>query len=310
MRCQFLREAQVKFCRASAIKKMIVRLPGQPEHERCSSAEYSSCPLVRQHHQEGPTVDRCPFLHEQLVQYCAAAAVTKYVPYTEEALTRCGNDSHRYCDLFLAYAGDPSQSSPPGNTSARQAVDAVPEHLWYTPNHFWLDESPDGSLHIGLDAFATGAFGTLQGITFLDAKNGVNPTVVLTVHDVDLQLVFPAEVSITRANSYLRTDPARISADPYTRGWLFEGTIDRSATGHNPTAHLLHGPKAAEWMRSEIGRLAQWVHAHCPEQDQHGQVLLADGGSACTGIAAQMNRDTLIQLYHEFFSPVQHRRTP
>ena len=104
MRCPFLREAQVKFCRASAYRKMIVRLAEQPEHERCSSREYVNCPAAKQHMEDRPSIDHCPFLHESLVQYCTAAAVTKYIPYTESVLSQCGTESHKYCELYLGLA--------------------------------------------------------------------------------------------------------------------------------------------------------------------------------------------------------------
>ena len=38
------------------------------------------------------------------MQYCGAAPVAKFVPYSESLLSRCGNDSFRYCELYLAMA--------------------------------------------------------------------------------------------------------------------------------------------------------------------------------------------------------------
>ena len=54
---------------------------------------------------------RCPFLHESLVQYCGAASLTKYIPYSEAVLSHCGTESHRYCELFLAFA-HPGAAAP------------------------------------------------------------------------------------------------------------------------------------------------------------------------------------------------------
>jgi hypothetical protein len=63
---------------------MIVKLPEQPDNERCSSPDYLNCPVSKQHHEERPLPDRCPFLHQSLVQYCAADSVTKYIPLLNE----------------------------------------------------------------------------------------------------------------------------------------------------------------------------------------------------------------------------------
>ena len=104
IRCPFLREAQVKYCQGSAIKKMIVRTENNPDDERCSSGEYVHCPSLKQHHEEYSPGTRCPFLQESLVQYCSASSVVKFIPYSESSIIRCGNDAHRYCDLFLSLA--------------------------------------------------------------------------------------------------------------------------------------------------------------------------------------------------------------
>jgi len=104
MRCPLLREAQVRFCTASPYRKLIVRLPVKPEQERCSSAEYVLCSSARQHFEERPSADHCPFLQESLMQYCGAAAVPKFIPYSEAVASRCTGDGHNTCAAFAALA--------------------------------------------------------------------------------------------------------------------------------------------------------------------------------------------------------------
>lgn len=104
MRCPLLREAQVRFCTASPYRKLIVRLPVKPEQERCSCAEYVHCPSARQHFEERPSADHCPFLQESLMQYCGAAAIPKYIPYSEAVASRCSGDGHCQCVAFAARA--------------------------------------------------------------------------------------------------------------------------------------------------------------------------------------------------------------
>ena len=62
-------------------------------------------------------------------------------------------------------------------------------------------------------------------------------------------------VTLTGCNVYLRSDPARITSEPYTLGWLFEG----SAPGWNPSPDLLTGPAVRGWMRHEVRRMTEFV---------------------------------------------------
>ncbi len=111
MRCPNLKEATVKCCRVSAYRKMIVQTPGQADREKCSSEEYAGCPLARQHGTTFATESRCPFLQESQAQYCAAASVMKFIPYSEARLMRCGGDDYQTCELYVARQGRSEERS-------------------------------------------------------------------------------------------------------------------------------------------------------------------------------------------------------
>ena len=102
MRCPYLKDARVKYCRVSAFKKMIERTPRQADHEKCSSEDYAACEVARQHGVAGDIQSRCPYLEESQAQYCAAASVTKFIPYSEAGLSRCGGEGYRSCELYAA----------------------------------------------------------------------------------------------------------------------------------------------------------------------------------------------------------------
>ena len=322
MRCPFLREAQVKFCRASAYRKMITRGPGQQGAERCSSAEYVHCPAAKQHHEETPSTNHCPFLQESLVQYCAASPVTRYIPYSESSISPCGTSSHTYCELYLAIeqpAGSLSDEGPATDTPAdaerlnEQPVDGmkVPGRLSYTSNHLWLDVSADAVFHIGIDAFAARAIGSADRLSFVTQKGIHYPTAVLTVRGVDLQLVFPRQLQVTRTNAYLRTNPAKIFSHPYSLGWLFEGTVDPGSETDRavpPAVDSVSGASAREWMRSECRRMNALSHEFSARPDRSGHVSMADGGTFAGGLMQELSRDEILHVFNEFFSPFAHRR--
>ena len=310
MRCPFLREAQVKYCRASAFRKMIVRTTDAPEQERCSSPAYVSCPSVRQLHEEHPAQSHCPFLQESLVQYCAAAPVTKFIPYTDGPASRCIDERHRYCELYsgLASQGADNTEGPANDDGGGSPADSirVPESLSYSPNHMWLDVTDDGCCHVGLDGFVTKVLGSVDRLSFLTVKGLQRPTAVLTVQGVDLQMVFPRQLSITGVNSQLRSHPERLGNEPYTLGWLFEGEEPKGmidVPSGDLRSGLIPGKKAAAWMKLETERLTAFVHDEISQSGPEGERVMMDGGTFSNELMAHLNHDQIHTLYNEFFSP-------
>ena len=106
MGCPYLKDAKVKYCRVSTIKKMIAQTPMQADQEKCSSEDYAGCTLARQHGTTIATESRCPFLEESQAQFCAAASVTKFILHSDAALSRCSSESHKTCELYLAHESE------------------------------------------------------------------------------------------------------------------------------------------------------------------------------------------------------------
>ena len=115
MRCPFLHEAQVKFCQVAPSHKLIQHMPDPAVHEKCTSDDYVTCLAAKEHHADFLYQNRCPLLQESFMQYCAAAPVIRYLPYSEPLLSRCGNDTYHNCELYLSMA-DPEACSK-GNAS-------------------------------------------------------------------------------------------------------------------------------------------------------------------------------------------------
>jgi glycine cleavage system H lipoate-binding protein len=282
MTCPFLREAQVKYCRSAAVRKLIPLTAGAKTDEKCGSAEYVSCSVYAAHREDdAPEAGPCPFLRESLMQYCGAASVTRFVPYSESLISRCGNDSFRYCELYLAMAH-------PSNPGEQVDGVALPQWLRYTKNHMWLDVTEDGVCHAGIDAFLSRALGKVDRISYVWQKGARRPAAVLTVNGIDLEVTFPNALMLTGCNLYLRADPSRLATDPYTAGWLFEGTpLDDTSVG------LVDGETACDWMHGEQRRMNEFL------QQQTG--CSADGGMFASGLPRMLDREQTLTLFHEFF---------
>ncbi|HLK67725.1 MAG TPA: hypothetical protein VKU19_30045 [Bryobacteraceae bacterium] len=288
MTCPFLKEAQVRYCQSSTVRKLIPLSPAAQSDEKCSAASHTSCPVYQSQPDEASAFGPCPYLRESLMQYCGAASVAKLVPYSESLLSRCGNDGYRYCELYLAMAH-------PGRFAEIVEDVPLPEWLRYSANHMWLDVTDDGTCHAGIDAFLSRALGTIDRITYVWTSGTHRPTAVLTVAGTDLEVVFPNPFLITKCNLYLRANPAKLTAEPYTCGWLFEGV-----PAPETTDNLATGAEARRWMDEEQRRINQFLQDH---QAGSPVVCACDGGLFAEGVARHLDRDRLLALSHEFFSP-------
>jgi glycine cleavage system H lipoate-binding protein len=315
MRCPFLQEAQVKFCRASTYKKMIVRSSENQKQERCSSAEWRTCPSLKMSHEEHPSQDHCPFLEERLVQYCSGATgIMKYVPYAETALFRCGTDSHQYCETYIgiAHPGTSTQSSAvspwetgsgPKSPTLEETI-CIPERVAFAPNHMWLDVSQDGWWHVGIDAFLAGILGRLERVTYATSKGIDRPTVAFRVRGVSLPVVFPLQMNIERTNPAVTVHPDKLLSEPYTLGWLFEGREpDHQVPDGKQNMPLLRGDTARGWMERELHRVTEFAHNAIPRQSGTDVPLMADGGVPRVGFLQQLSPEEILRLFNEFFSP-------
>jgi len=287
MTCPFLKEARVKYCQTAVVRKLIPLTQAATCSEKCSSAEHASCSVYRTHPQEHPVSGPCPNLCESLMQYCSAAPVTKFVPYSESLLSRCGDDRFLYCELYLAMA-HPKLPAQEVNGIA------VPGWLKYSANHLWLDVTDEGVCHAGIDGFLSRALGKIDRVSYLWLKGRHRPAAVLSVGALDLEVVFPNSFVLTNYNPYLRADPSRLTSEPYTGGWLFEGVSDPDTT-----KNLVQGAEAREWMEQEERRMNEFLQ----QQVHTAEPMAADGGVFTSGLARHLDREQMLALFHEFFSP-------
>jgi glycine cleavage system H lipoate-binding protein len=294
MTCPFLKETQVKFCQMAGVRKLIPLTASTTGSlavpERCTSTAYSGCPVFVKQPVASAAVARCPWLQESLMQYCGGAPVPRFIPYSESMLSRCGNGSFRYCDVYIGLA------HPERDADEVDGV-RVPTWLRYTANHMWLDVAPDGTCHAGIDDFLARALGPVERIGYVWLKGQHRPVAIFTAGGVDVQIVFPNPMLLTGCNLYLRPDPSRCTTEPYTAGWLFEGKVLPETT-----ADLIEGAAVRTWIEQEHGHMNEFIHEHLiPES---AGALSADGGVFSPGMVHTLEREQVHGLFQEFFSPL------
>lgn len=273
MSCPFLKEGRARYCHAAPVRKLILDGPGATEGGRCTSPRYVDCELAAK---SDTPQDRCPHLEEIRVQFCGVSPIPKLVPFSDSQLSNCTSNTYRYCDSYLHLA-QPHATKPPAN-------------LLYTSNHFWLDAEESGLCHVGIDGFVADVTGGVDAVTFVSSRGTHCPTLALGVHGVEWPMSFPNPLMIQKVNTRLRSDPARLTADPYGAGWLFEGWEIPGLT----RAGLISGPQAEAWQAAERERFTNEIH----ETNAPG----CDGGSPVRGVAQFLPREHLVRLFQCFFS--------
>jgi glycine cleavage system H lipoate-binding protein len=292
---------------------MIVESSEPSGTERCSSPAYKECPAARQGLATLPDVDRCPYLHSSLMQYCSAASVTKYIPYSESLLSRCGSENHRYCELFLAIAEPEGEQAEPApdedgeiGINGERFVEGVgvSARLAYSPNHMWLDVSEDGTCHVGIDAFFARILGKVDKLGFIAPKGSGRPCAVISTAGADLPMIFPKPITVTRANDYLRANPDKLISHPYSLGWLFEGKVsgNQAPVGNERNTALLRGKTALDWMRAEVERMSRFIHDRYAVGDAAGHALVTDGGTVRPGFVQHLEPEEVLAVFNEFFA--------
>jgi len=300
MRCPFLREAQIESCRASEFSKTVARREEDNETGRCSSPSFVSCPAIKEYKEESPIHSHCPFLQESLTRYCSAAPVTKYVPYDNSSSSRCGNSNHRYCELFLETADKDNDV---------YSVDGIRAASWlfYSPNHMWIDIDEEGFCHIGIDAFLTKALGNIDRLSFSTTRGYSRPSVSITANENNFQLIFPKEIFVSAFNGNLRAAPDRVSNEPYTNGWLFEGIAGRNRTtpinATEVSKGFISGKDIRVWMQNESRRLSEFMRTRKTNHNGDESSSMNDGGTFSEGVLRFLDEREVKSVYNSFFSP-------
>lgn len=280
--------------------------------EQCSGPGFVDCSLLDGKENFPPGQDRCPHLCVGDVHFCSLDPAQKLIPCNQTTVSRCMDDGHRYCQLFLAMTRtdsemptsphDPSEAAPPIRESAGVSM---PESLAYAPNHMWYDHGDGRTCHIGVDAFFSRAVGEIDEIVFPHHGGNRRPAVRFTIGGIDLELVFPNVIQGAEPNAHVVADPAEVLRDPYGRGWLFEGITlpgSRPGTSVSPKDGLLTGQAAQLWMIDECDRMAEFVHKNLPGRKVNGDQLMLDGGAPCGPVTRMLDRSSLVRLHSEFFT--------
>jgi len=160
----------------------------------------------------------------------------------------------------------------------------------------WMDKIGARQCQIGIDGFLAGLVGSVDHLSFLTVGGACRPTVVITMKGIDLRLAFPARIVVTAANLYLRAEPARLTADPYGAGWLFEGEPEDAGQVERS---LITGAAVTSWIKEDTRRLEAWLQERVTPSDIRRRFRAGEALSSCW--LDHLSREDLLSVFDQFF---------
>lgn len=100
-----------------------------------------------------------------------------------------------------------------------------PEDLLYTRQHEWLRRNTDGTVRLGITAYAQDALGDVVYVSLPAAGDPVQagqPVGEVESTKSVSELYAPVSGTVLAANDALSATPELVNADPYGDGWMIE----------------------------------------------------------------------------------------
>lgn len=95
--------------------------------------------------------------------------------------------------------------------------------LRFTEDHEWLRTEADGSVTVGITAFAQNALGDVVYVQLPELQNYDKGAEVSTVESVKAAsgVYMPLTGEVLEVNPALESNPERVNEDPLGEGWFF-----------------------------------------------------------------------------------------
>ncbi|KAA8819259.1 glycine cleavage system protein GcvH [Bifidobacterium vespertilionis] len=104
----------------------------------------------------------------------------------------------------------------------------IPEHLEYSEEHVWVDQSVDPAI-IGITEYAAGQLGELVFIDMPEVGTRVqagDEILELESSKAVEPLISPVAGTIRYVNQAAADDPSVVNNDPYGEGWIVKIELD------------------------------------------------------------------------------------
>lgn len=153
--------------------------------------------------------------------------------------------------------------------------------VFYAPGHAWLQASGAGRLRVGLDDLAQHLLSRITSVSLPEVGRSFRAgEPIAAIQAGRRQALLPAPVSgrVVAVNRGAQRHPARLHADPYSRGWLYVLQPDDDSYTRMPS-----GEGSRQWFSSEAVRFSRFIEGQLGLAAADGGELVAPGPSLLTG---------------------------
>ncbi|MCX8057373.1 MAG: hypothetical protein N3F03_07190 [Ignavibacteria bacterium] len=175
----------------------------------------------------------------------------------------------------------------------------VPQGLYYSKGHTWLNFTEDGKLKLGIDDFLNKVLKPRK-VNVLHSegarvKKGEPIFEIFTNHN-KVKIYSPIDGVILSLNKNVLENPSLIRENPYRENWFVE-IEPADVKGYIPSFKI--GKEVVSWMKDEVNRFKDLLAQFSPKPSLVGATLY-DGGNIVEGVAKLLDDESLSKFEEEF----------
>ncbi len=176
----------------------------------------------------------------------------------------------------------------------------IPEGIFFSPSHTWLNLFPSGKVYVGIDDFVTRLLE--KPVIVLLKKEGDRVTkgepILLVQEDGrELKVRAPMNGTILSVNEEILQKPDLIKNQLFTEGWAYAFKPIRLTE----LKDMLFGEETSSWIAEEFRRLRD-VFSGITNSEGLVPALLQDGGPPVAGAMKHMPASVWNRFEQEFLA--------
>ncbi len=176
----------------------------------------------------------------------------------------------------------------------------MPKGIFFHPAHTWARIGGGSDLVVGVDDFIQKAMGGIDAVNLPTVGQKVkqgDPVITLERGGRTLTLVAPVSGVVRSINMDALQNPALVSENPYSDGWLLQITPSELASG---LSALRIAENAVTWIREEAARFRDFVAARTMTPAYAGGETMLDGGVPVAGSLEHLDPAALEEFEQSF----------
>ncbi len=175
----------------------------------------------------------------------------------------------------------------------------VPQGLYYSHGHTWLNFIEDGRVKLGIDDFLNKILKPRKIVLLKSEGDKVNrgePIFEVITNHSKVRIYSPIDGVITSLNKNIINNPGLIKENPYRDSWFIE--IEPGDVKYTlPTFKI--GKEVVSWMKEEVNRFKDMLTHLNPKPSLVGATLY-DGGNIVEGVVKFLDEASISRFEEEF----------